>query len=59
MSMSIKYNRRGGNVRHNVGCRTRNLDAIFVARRKCLPVVLVIARIILNVIVRQMPLNVR
>ena len=35
MSMSIKYNRRGGNVRHNVGCRTRNLDAIFVARRKC------------------------
>ena len=26
---------RGENVRHNVGCRTRNLDAIFVARTKC------------------------
>jgi hypothetical protein len=26
---------QGENVRHNVGCRTRNLDAIFVAWRKC------------------------
>jgi len=26
---------RGENVRHNVGCRNRNLDDIFVTWRKC------------------------
>jgi len=46
---SNDFNLQGGreNVRHNVGCRTRNV----------LPVALVIIRTILNVIVRQMPLN--